>query len=357
MAYKTKERRPVTGHLFQRGTVWWLRWRHAGREHAQSTGAREWAAALAARDEILTAWRRGAPAATVAGLALGDAWAWFSAHTSSSAAFLGSRARGWSEFVAATGAGRDVAAVGRSEVSRYLAGLKGLAPATVAGRRACLHLVFESLRAAGIVSSNPVAGVRFGGQAASVGRRALTGAEVAALLRVASGELRTVILVGLYTGLRLADAATLTLGACDVAAGMVRVRPHKTDRSTGAVVCIPLHPRLAAALPSGGPATALAPGLAALVASRGTAPVSALFAAACKRAGIRTRRTAPGRRAIVEVGFHSLRHTFLSALAAGGASAAVLRDLAGHSSAVMTLRYLSADERGKAAAIAALPAW
>jgi len=52
-------------------------------------------------------------------------------------------------------------------------------------------------------------------------------------------------------------------------------------------------------------------------------------------------RVYTGRRAVVEVGFHSLRHTFVTLLAGAGTSQAVIQKLVGHGSPVMTQAYVS----------------
>ena len=60
-------------------------------------------------------------------------------------------------------------------------------------------------------------------------------------------------------------------------------------------------------------------------------------------------------RAIVRVGFHSLRHSFVSLCAANRVPQVAIQELVGHGSPAMTELYSHADEGQKARAIAKLP--
>jgi integrase len=56
-----------------------------------------------------------------------------------------------------------------------------------------------------------------------------------------------------------------------------------------------------------------------------------------------------------ELSFHSLRHSFVTALKATGAAEAVAMDLAGHDSAEISRHYTSLDSATKRAALDRLP--
>lgn len=62
------------------------------------------------------------------------------------------------------------------------------------------------------------------------------------------------------------------------------------------------------------------------------------------------------RRAIVRIGFHSLRHSFVSLCAANRVPQVAIMELVGHGSPAMTALYSHAGDEQKAQAIAALPA-
>jgi hypothetical protein len=62
-----------------------------------------------------------------------------------------------------------------------------------------------------------------------------------------------------------------------------------------------------------------------------------------------------GKRAVVEVGFHSLRHTFVSLCRQSGAPLAVVEAIVGHASPAMTRHYTHIGEAAARASVAALP--
>jgi hypothetical protein len=88
--------------------------------------------------------------------------------------------------------------------------------------------------------------------------------------------------------------------------------------------------------------------------------------AACKRiqehfaaCGIRTTKPGTGegtgKRAAVEVGFHSLRHTFVSLCREANAPLAVVEAIVGHSNPAMTRHYTHVSELAAASAVNGLP--
>jgi hypothetical protein len=62
-------------------------------------------------------------------------------------------------------------------------------------------------------------------------------------------------------------------------------------------------------------------------------------------------------RAVVEVGFHSLRHTFVSLCREANAPLAVVEAIVGHSNPAMTRHYTHVGELAATTAVAALPAF
>jgi hypothetical protein len=62
------------------------------------------------------------------------------------------------------------------------------------------------------------------------------------------------------------------------------------------------------------------------------------------------------KRAVIEVGFHSLRHSFVSLCRASNAPLAVVESIVGHSNPAMTRHYTHVGELAASAAVAGLPA-
>ena len=178
-----------------------------------------------------------------------------------------------------------------------------------------------------------------------VQRRALSKAEVDLLISKADGELRTLFILGVYTGLRLGDCQRFRWES--VAGDRIMVRTSKTKR----LAAIPIHPLLKEAMGEPKKEGYLLPELAAMPIWSLTYRVQRLFAAC----GFETRqKRATGARSAVVVGFHSLRSTFITRLGEAGVPLAVVREMVGHVSEEMSQRYFRADDDMAAKAIAAL---
>lgn len=190
------------------------------------------------------------------------------------------------------------------------------------------------------------------------GRRELTIEELRNVCAAAEGDLRLLLAVGLYSGLRLGDCATLRWSEVDTVRGRIVRIPNKTGRRSPKPVIIPLHPTLAAMLaeiPKTERSGYVLPRIATDYqrhASYVTDRVQALF----KKCGIETLREVEGRtQAQVEVGFHSLRHSFVSMCAENNIPLAVVQALVGHTNPAMTRHYQHVGADATAAAVAALP--
>ena len=178
-------------------------------------------------------------------------------------------------------------------------------------------------------------------------RRTLTGEELAAVVAAAEPELRTLIGIGLFTGLRLGDAATLDWRAVDESAGIVRVSPAKTRRTGRSTVEIPLIPELVAVLANAETAGRRDGPVMPRVCEcyrRRPVELSRAIKALFERCGIQTDSDADGgekRRPLVS--FHSLRHTFVSLAANAGVPLNIVQAVVGHTNMRMTEYYAHAD--------------
>jgi integrase len=180
-----------------------------------------------------------------------------------------------------------------------------------------------------------------------------TPAQVAKLVRAADGDWRGPILLGYYTGARLSDVANMRWDGIDWRNKVIRFTPSKTKKP----VTIPLHPDLERELlknPGIGRAT-LFPSLAGK-GTGGKHGLSGRFAAIMEKAGIEGKRTqASGGRTLSSLSFHSLRHSFNSAMANAGISQEVRQKLTGHTSAETNKVYTHHELEALRAAVAVIP--
>jgi integrase len=163
--------------------------------------------------------------------------------------------------------------------------------------------------------------------------------------------------------LRLGDCATLRWAEVDLQRGIIRRIPNKIARSNPNPVLVPVHPALREML-AGTPLEQrgeyVLPEMAALYAYRSDA-VTDKVQAHFKTCGIKVWKTDTGpdsknaKRAVIEVGFHSLRHSFVSLCREANAPLAVVESIVGHASPAMTRHYTHVGQLAASRAIAALP--
>jgi integrase len=186
----------------------------------------------------------------------------------------------------------------------------------------------------------------------------LTVEELAKVTADLTGEMRVLFALGIYTGLRLGDCVMMDWGSIDLARRVIITIPRKTAR-TGREVEIPIHPVLFAILtetPSYRRKGRVLPETASTYARDGSA-VSKQIQAIFERAGIETVKTAAGySRNVAVVGFHSLRHSFVSMMGNAGAPLALVQSIVGHSNPMMTQHYFHARTDALSNAVNALPA-
>jgi integrase len=192
-------------------------------------------------------------------------------------------------------------------------------------------------------------------------RRMLTAAELKNVCSTASGSLRYMIGLGLYTGMRLGDVVNLRWENVNLPEGFIEITPMKTRR-TNKKVRVPIHPILAVLLTelqetSHGkhlfPEDRAGYQIAQSVISK---RIQAFFEL-CKIETNEKPTNGHRRRAIIRVGFHSLRHSFVSLCAANRVPQVAIMELVGHGSPAMTALYSHAGDEQKAKAIAALPSF
>lgn len=218
-----------------------------------------------------------------------------------------------------------------------------------------VKVVSSALNAAlrqGYIPNNPATAVE-SLPVKSEERATFTPAQVSKLVRAASGDWRGAILLGYYTGARLGDVANMRWETIDWRSKVIKFTPRKTKRP----VAIPLHRDLERELLKK-PGIGKAPMFPSL-AGKGTGGkhgLSGRFTAIVEKAGIDTKRTqANGGRTLSNLSFHSLRHSFNSAMANAGVAQEIRQKLTGHTSPETNKVYTHHELEPLRAAIAAVP--
>lgn len=191
-------------------------------------------------------------------------------------------------------------------------------------------------------------------------RRELTVDELKTVCQSATGELRVLFALGVYTGMRQKDCCLLRWAEVDMQRGIIRRVPSKTARRHPAPVLIPIHPVLREMLnvtPAEQRREYVLPEIANDYQAHRRKLVQRIqdHFTTC---GIRVHKPetgTKGNRPVVEVGFHSLRHTFVSLCRESNAPLAVVESIVGHSNPAMTRHYTHVGELAAGQAVAALP--
>ena len=213
---------------------------------------------------------------------------------------------------------------------------EGRAPRTVnITVRKILKRPFQAAVNEGRIPRNPIASIRHL-QDVAVEKGVFTPEQIARLLDKAEGDWKGLILAGYYTGARLLDLARLTWGNVDLAEHSISFTQKKTD----AKLKVPIHPELldyllSRSVPDEG-RKPLFPQFYHLRSS-GKTGLSSAFRRLMDRAGIdpgiARQKTGKAGRNVSRLSFHSLRHSFTSALANAGVPAEIRQKLTGHADA------------------------
>ena len=248
-------------------------------------------------------------------------------------------------------------------VAEYLMAFRARHSASTYNAHVCvLREIFRTLaKRAGLVD-DPWANVRLHADD-SVSRRELTLDEVSRLYAAASKmgvEWKRLVMIGLYTGLRLGDCCRLSWGSVNLERRVIQVIPEKTKKhAKGRPVTIPIHPalmdELAIAHAVDGRSTYVNPTIAELYLKhrwRLADGLRRIF----MNANISMSMRLEGRpRKSVIASFHSLRHTFVSLSANAGVPLPVVQSIVGHCSTSMTRHYYHENEEVLRRAVDAIP--
>ena len=287
----------------------------------------------------------------------------------------------------------DLAGVTSDMVAEYLVCLRTDLCATTYNNRVCiLREIFRVLAQKARLEEDPWEGVRLRPDD-SHSRRELTMDELRRLLEAAKrvpsaprsedaagtvGEWHKLILIGIYTGLRLGDCCRLDWSQINLAQGVIQLVPEKTKRHHRRIVTIPIHPALGVALLESAECNVRGvktenedASHLALSNSHFTGPVlprisemytrtrsrvSDRLCAIFRAAHIETSVQIEGRKhKTPEATFHSLRHTFVSFAANAGVPLHIVQSIVGHESTAMTRHYYHENLAALKSAVAAIP--
>lgn len=370
----------------KKSRFWWIGWRANGKIFFRSTKQSERKLAekeLAKVQSLFLAHRAGMleevygslsgkvlPRVTLKG-AIED---WLGEVKASADAGTFNRYAGISERLAEfLGAGPDgplLREVTTEQLREYLTKRRASSSAsTVNLERKILSVFFRRAIANQQLRENPVTPIRAlkGMEEEGAKRRAFTVEELRLLFRKAPNPFwRFMICGGFYSGLRMGDLISLAWPQVDLAEGMLRVKMRKT----GATVQIPIAEPLRAVLlelwnRGGKPRSGFVwPEQAAAYEAKGSGAFSNefydLLLAPCGFVRPREdkQKKAAGRaseRRLNPISFHSFRHSFVSQLKATGGSQVVAKQLAGHSSDLISDNYTTLPPDVLAKAVNGLP--
>ena len=271
---------------------------------------------------------------------------------------------------------KDLGGITSDMIAEYLACLRVSLCASTYNNRVCvLREIFHVLAAKAGIEDDPWQGVRLRPED-SHSRRELTMSELRRLLdaakRIAGNEkckmkneklnkeLHTLILIGIYTGLRLGDCCLLDWSQINIAEGVIQLMPKKTRRHHQRMVTIPVHQALGQALLGQRADNSMVGPVLPLIAEtyRTTRwKVSYFLSHIFKAANITMSVSIEGRRQRTpEATFHSLRHTFVSFAANAGVPLHIVQSIVGHESTAMTRHYYHENIDALKSAVAAIPA-
>jgi len=231
----------------------------------------------------------------------------------------------------------------------------GFAPRTYNGHLKFLKSAFKALKVPAGLLENVWADIpTLKNETES--RRNLTAEEISKICSTAPGALKYMFVIGIFTGMRLGDVCSLKWNNVDLDKGIIEFVPKKTER-TGKKVRLPILPQLEAFLHElraiSSSKTYLFPEEHKLY-NKDSSIISKRIQKHLRNCGIKTQeQPKKGQRlnAITRVGFHSLRHSFVSILVQSKVPQTAIMALVGHGSSVMTEGYTHLDDEQRREAI------
>ena len=185
-------------------------------------------------------------------------------------------------------------------------------------------------------------------------RRTVTNIEIGKVLNKAETfDMKLLLTIGIYTGLRISDCALLKWSDVDIEHKVIKTIPIKTRKHMSAPIVIPMHPTLLKTLEEAkhdGEYVSETNASEYKLGHLGKRVV-ALF----KSCGIQTSAKDSNGKRLIKCTFHSLRHTFVSMAINSGMSALLVQKIVGHSAVDMTSAYFHDNFDKMTEGINALP--
>jgi integrase len=264
-----------------------------------------------------------------------------------------------------TAADRGLDEITKAQISGFRdARLASSAPATTNHCLKIVRMIFRSASHEGYLWQDPTEGVKTVKNRATLERRPFTVDELRAVLEVAGPEWQSLIKFGIYTGQRLGDLAALTWAQIDFNREEIRLTTRKTGKPLIILMAAPLRQHMLMLPTADNPKAPVHPNAFEILHTQNgrVGTLSNQFSELLVDAGLREARThrsrgigRSGKRAGLELSFHSLRHTAVSLLKDAGVPDAVVMALVGHESAAMSHRYTHVGKEALARAAQSLP--
>lgn len=239
----------------------------------------------------------------------------------------------------------------KSELMRFRSSIieRGRTAKTANHYMTCIGSCLEQAKKDQLVTFNVAYGIDSLPEDDSKQRVPFTDEEVKSLIENASSnDWKGAILFGRFTGLRITDITNIRWGQIDFAENTLTIVPKKTSRKKKTLV-IPLHPMVTEfleALPCSDDNNEFLFSSLAERQAGGKKGVSTAFGEQMDKLGISkvvTTFNAQGQAQPALKSFHSLRHSFVSAMANANVSQELRKKLAGHSSDEMNDIYTSIE--------------
>ena len=258
----------------------------------------------------------------------------------------------------------DISHITSREITAFRDELaKRLAANTVNFAVKAIRAALNQAKRDGLIESNQADRVTLLKRQGQSKRRPFTMDELKKILKVANEEWQGMVLVGLYTGLRLGDIANLTWANIDLQNQLLTVTTRKTGRAQNLPVAKPvvryleslsagddpqqpLFPRACKKYDDGGHNGTLSKEFYNILVSAGLAP---------SRESTITGKGNSVRHTQNALSFHCLRHTATSLLKNAGVSDVVARDIIGHNSAAVSRVYTHIDAETTRKAVDKMP--